>query len=102
MNDLLFIDSKISLKATLASLGISQMNIRVLMRETATGQWTVRDEQDRKGGIFYNRKAALAFIRREFGDAEIVMEAAPAEAAMGAVGVFSTASTLVQGNTTAH
>jgi hypothetical protein len=105
MNELLFIDSKIGLEtsATLASLGFSQMDVRVLMRETATGHWTVRDEQDRKGGIFYTRKAALAFIRREFGnDAEIVMEAAPADVTMGSVGVFSTSATLVQGNTTAH
>ena len=100
MNDLLFIDDKTS--AALVSLGLSQIDMRVLMRETATGHWTVRDEQDRKGGIFYTRKAALAFIRKEFGDAEIVMDAAPAEAAMGSLGVFNSASTLVQGNATAH
>jgi hypothetical protein len=102
MNELLFIDSKIDTSATLASLGLSQIETRVLMRETATGHWTVRDEQDRKGGIFYTRKAALSFIRREFGDAEIVMEAVEPETTMGAVGVFNTASTLVAGNMTAH
>jgi hypothetical protein len=103
MNEVLFIDSKIGIEsATLAAFGLSQMDVRVLMRETATGHWTVRDEQDRKGGIFFTRKAALAFIRVEFGDAEIVMEAAPDEAAMGAIGVFNTTSTLVQGTTTAH
>ena len=104
MNELLFIDSKIGLEtsATLASLGYSEIETRVLMRETATGHWTVRDEQDRKGGIFYTRKAALSFIRREFGDAEIVMEATQAETTMGVIGVFNTASTLVEGNMTAH
>jgi hypothetical protein len=105
MNELLFIDSKMGIEtsATLASLGYSEMETRVLMRETATGQWMVRDGQDRKGGIFYTRKAALSFVRNEFGaDAEIVMEAAPAETTMGVVGVFNTSSTVVQGNATAH
>ena len=105
MNELLFIDSKIGLQtsATLASIGLSQIETRVLMRETATGHWTARDFEDRKGGIFYTRKAALSFINREFGaDAEIVMEAAQAETTMGPVGVFNTASTFVRGNMTAH
>jgi hypothetical protein len=40
---------------------------RLHMRQTRQGTWMVRDEDDRRGGSFVTREAALKFIRREFG-----------------------------------
>ena len=56
---------------------------RVILRETAAGAWIVRDEEDRHGGCFVTRKAAMKYIRTQFGpDAEIVvLGAAQKEAA---------------------
>jgi hypothetical protein len=53
------------------------------LRETAAGAWIVRDEEDRHGGCFVTRKAAMKYIRTQFGpDAEIVvLGAAQKEAA---------------------
>jgi hypothetical protein len=48
--------------------------------EGPSGNWIVQDEMDSRGGLFTNRKAALKFVRHEFGpDTEIVM-AAPSTA----------------------
>ncbi len=48
--------------------------------EGPSGSWIVQDEMDNRGGLFTDRKAALKFVRHEFGpDAEIVM-AAPSPA----------------------
>jgi hypothetical protein len=42
------------------------------MRETRAGTWVVREDDDRRGGSFFTREAALRFIRSEFGaDAQI-------------------------------
>ncbi len=42
---------------------------RVHVRPTPSGLWIVRDEMDRRGGRFQDRKSALRFARREFGPA---------------------------------
>jgi len=43
------------------------------LRETRAGTWVVRDREDRRGGIFFTREAALKYIRSEFGtDAQFV------------------------------
>ena len=42
---------------------------RVHVRRTTSGLWTVRDELDRRGGLFQDLKSALRFARREFGPA---------------------------------
>ena len=48
--------------------------------EGPSGNWIVQDDMDSRGGLFTNRKAALKFVRHEFGpDTEIVM-AAPSTA----------------------
>ncbi len=39
----------------------------VIVRIAPSGAWLIRDEQDHRGGRFYNRHAALQFIRMEFG-----------------------------------
>lgn len=39
----------------------------VTLMETKTGRWHVKDAADRKGGIFNTYKAAIRFIRDEFG-----------------------------------
>ena len=37
------------------------------------GLWTVRDDEDRRGGLFNDHKAAMKFVRREFGlNAQVV------------------------------
>ena len=47
---------------------------RLTLRETAAGAWIVRDAEDRHGGRFVTRKAAMKYIRAQFGpDAEIVV-----------------------------
>lgn len=46
---------------------------RIHVSETPKGAWIVRDEADRRGGFFQDRRAAYRFIRDEFGrDAEII------------------------------
>lgn len=46
---------------------------RIHVSETSKGTWIVRDEADRRGGFFQDRRAAFRFIRDEFGrNAEIV------------------------------
>jgi hypothetical protein len=46
---------------------------QLLMRKTRSGAFIVRDEGNRRGGCFLTYKAALKFIRDEFGpDAQIV------------------------------
>ena len=48
--------------------------------EGHSGTWIVQDEMDSRGGLFTDRKAALKFVRHEFGpDTQIVM-AAPSTA----------------------
>jgi hypothetical protein len=43
------------------------------LRETRLGTWVVREESDRRGGSFFTLRAALKFIRREFGaDAQVI------------------------------
>jgi hypothetical protein len=39
----------------------------VHLRETRNGHWIIRNENDRKGGRFADRRAAMNFIRRELG-----------------------------------
>lgn len=46
---------------------------RIHVSETPKGGWFVRDEADRRGGFFQDRRSAFRFIRDEFGqNAEIV------------------------------
>lgn len=50
----------------------SPRRARLYMRETRAGTWVVREDDDRRGGSFFTREAALRFIRSEFGaDAQI-------------------------------
>ena len=46
-----------------------------------SGAWMVRDEGDVKGGVFATRKAANWFIKREFGETAIIINADPETAA---------------------
>ena len=47
----------------------------VFMYRATSGAWLVRDEDDRKGGVFATNKAARAFIKREFSNRVIVINA---------------------------
>lgn len=47
---------------------------QVHLRETARGAWVVRDEANSRGGHFRDRKAALRFVRREFGHSAHIIE----------------------------
>ena len=42
-----------------------------------SGAWIVRDEGDRKGGVFATHKAATRFIKHEFGETTSVINANP-------------------------
>ena len=56
----------------------TQAAICAYLNQNATGGWIVRDEADTRGGLFQNRKAALKFVRNEFGrEARIITEATP-------------------------
>ena len=49
--------------------------VRAHVLEGPAGLWTVRDDLDRRGGLFNDRKAAFKFIRREFGEnAEVILK----------------------------
>ena len=56
--------------------GQGEAPARILLRRTPDGLWIVRDEMDRRGGRFHDRRAALRFASREFGPAARIIDAA--------------------------
>jgi len=51
-----------------------QSGISAYVSQAPSGTWLVQDEMDRRGGRFNDRKAALKFVRDEFGpNTDIVM-----------------------------
>jgi hypothetical protein len=44
--------------------------LHLFVGKDSRGQWVVRDQQGRRGGIFRNRASALHFAMREMQDAE--------------------------------
>ena len=54
-----------------------QRSSTVYIFPAKSGAWIVRDEDDRKGGMFTTRKAATRFIKREFGKTTSIINANP-------------------------
>lgn len=49
---------------------------KIQLTELANGSWSIRDECNSKGGIFFTHKAAARFIRDEFGANSTVVTSA--------------------------
>ncbi len=59
----------------LAQSGNAEVRTRLYLLETRPGMWVVREENDRRGGVFVTQAAALKFIRSEFGARALIVAA---------------------------